>query len=161
MSGTLFKKMAKKIVILTTVLMAAGAEAIQKAISENPEAAAADIVIIGESLAATELLKKSLEEKTNLLAVANATIAEKNNQIEAAEAINKELLAAFDTVDTSNEEAGDFRLHNFTSDSTRYGFLFPTLTLKDKTITYLDVVKDKDLQAQLIQTQSGMIYEKE
>lgn len=129
--------------ILTALVIAAGADAINKAISAaNLADVAADILDI---------------EAEKVAALAKAEQAE--TDLEDALALNDKHVATIEGLHVGAPQIVVARdEENFTVDNAVYGFKFKKLNHKGSNITANDVCADEALQKELIAMGSGMIY---
>lgn len=136
--------MSKK--ILTMLVLAAGVEAIAKAVSSSkPEDVAAEIF---------EMHNEAVENNEKLTkAEADLNDALKLNSIH--EKTIQELSTAKPAVETTAKTATP----TFEVKGKKYGFELLAVSFKGKRITAEEVCADKNLQQELINRQSGMIKE--
>jgi hypothetical protein len=128
--------MAKFLLITAALLAADSFDALQKAVADKPNDAAADLVTLSN-----ELVWK--DDAIDALRKINAELSE---QIQSAPA-DEEAPAAKPTISEKT----------FTVDKTKYKFCFAALNLEGTVITNEDVLSDKDLQKKLVEMQSGFI----
>jgi hypothetical protein len=128
--------MAKFLLITAALLAADGFEALQKAVAEKPNDAAADLVTLAQQ-------QDELLDAMDALKKINAELAE---QIQSAPA-DEDAPAPKPTISDKT----------FTVDKTKYRFCFAVLNLEGTVITNEDVLSDKDLQKKLVDMQSGFI----
>ena len=136
--------MSKK--ILTLVVLAAGVEAIAKAVSSNkPEDVAAEILgMHNEAEAASQKVAKAeadLEDALTLNSIHEKTIEDLSSNKPAAVVAGKQDDPIFEL------------------DGKKYGFELLSVSFKGTRITADEVCADVNLQKQLINRQSGMIKE--
>lgn len=129
--------MAKLLLITAALLAADGFEALQKAVAENPNNAAADLVTLAKQ-------QDELVEAMDALKKINAELAE---QIQSVAPADEDAPAPKPTISDKT----------FTVDKTKYKFCFAALNLEGTVITNEDVLSDKDLQKKLVDMQSGFI----
>lgn len=138
--------MSKK--ILTLVVLAAGVEAIAKAVSTNkPEDVAAEILEMHNEAEAANTAnaktKADLEDALKLNAMHEKTIQDFSSKKPAA-------------VGAGAKKAD---VPTFELDGKKYGFELLSVSFKGTRITAEQVCADVELQKQLINRQSGMIKE--
>lgn len=128
--------MAKLLLITAALLAADGLVALQKAVAENPNDAAADLVTIsnelGEQVQAVDALKKI-----------NAELAEQ--------------IASLSPEEDTPVAKPTLSDKTFSINKVKYGFAFPALNLEGTVITNEDVLADKELQQKLVDMESGFI----
>jgi hypothetical protein len=143
--------MAKVLLLLTTALLSAeGFVDLQKAVSEKPNDAAADLVTLSNELA----------EKEQAIVEQGAVISEKDEAIDALKKINAELaeqIQSLSPVEDTPVVTPKLSDETFTVNKVKYGFCFPALNLAGVLITNEDVLADKELQKKLVEMESGFI----
>lgn len=127
-------------VILTAALLAEGADALTKAIAENPAAAANDIL--------------------QLKADDNDALQKENEQLkELIENLTAELEKLSPTAPVEAKKAELSKL-TFKVGTKQYGFVYPQIKLDGAIITNDDVLASKELQEKLVKMGSGFIVAK-
>lgn len=126
-------------VILTAVLLAAGTEALTKAIAENPADTANDILQLQADHEA--LLNENKHHK----------------QLSATLTTELEKLSPAAPVEVKKPELSK---STFKVNKKEYGFAYPQIKLDGVIITNDDVLASKDLQEKLVKMGSGFIVAK-